>query len=197
MKEAWILSVALFIGGAVTGQTFSEWFRQKKTQIQYLKDQIVALKAYQDMLEKGYEIATKGLDDIGSIKEADWNMHADHFGSLKEPKGAIRDDPRVQATRNLLAKIVENANVFSETVFAVENPSADLVAWALKTRNDATDIDIGSRFLLDDIVNGSDVSMQDDERLVILDQLYRGVQLMYRNSIHIMQDLRITLNERP
>lgn len=75
-----ILVMLLFHFGS--SQTLAEWFQQKKTQIQYLEEQIAALKAYAVVAQKGYAIAKSGLTLIGNIKKGDFTLHSYYFSSL-------------------------------------------------------------------------------------------------------------------
>ncbi|MBO9573555.1 MAG: hypothetical protein J7497_15310, partial [Chitinophagaceae bacterium] len=80
-----IISI-IFLFGSFSGsaQTWSEWFKQKKTQIKYLTQQIAALQIYIGYARKGYEIADKGLTAIGDIKNGEFNLYRDFFSSLRE-----------------------------------------------------------------------------------------------------------------
>nr|WP_294897200.1 hypothetical protein [uncultured Pedobacter sp.] len=66
---------------ALKAQTFSEWFRQKKTQEKYLIQQIAGLEVYTGYLKKGYEIFDKGSKTISKIKNRDFNMHQSFFNA--------------------------------------------------------------------------------------------------------------------
>src|SRR5258706_10649819 len=75
--------VMLLIFNYAYGQTYDEWFRQQKTQIKYLTEQIAALQVYAGYVEKGYKIAKDGLDAIHAIKQGDFSLHNKYFSSLK------------------------------------------------------------------------------------------------------------------
>ena len=70
------------LGASAHSQTLAEWTQQKKTQIEYLLDQIAANKVLIDYVEKGYEISKIGLTTIQNIKLGDFNLHRDLFRSL-------------------------------------------------------------------------------------------------------------------
>jgi hypothetical protein len=89
MKKYMILLLVLPTT-ALQAQTWSEWFRQKKTQIKYLTGQIAALKAYGDYTQKGYEIAEQGLRTIHRIKEGDFSLHQGYISSLGIAKPQIK-----------------------------------------------------------------------------------------------------------
>src|SRR5882757_6745240 len=79
------------------GQTFSEWFSQKKTLIKYLTQQIIALESFESDVKKGYSIATGGLSNIGGITGAEYQLHQNYFLSLKAVNPAVRNDPDLAA----------------------------------------------------------------------------------------------------
>src|SRR3954469_16187075 len=91
MKTTFIISLLLAFAGQSQGQTFSEWFRQKKTQKKYLIEQIAALQVYTGYLEKGYSIVIEGLSQISNIKHSDFDLHADYFSSLKYINPSIKN----------------------------------------------------------------------------------------------------------
>lgn len=99
-----LLVVAFQIGHA---QLFKEWFKQKKTQIEYLVKQIAALQVYIGYVQKGYEIADKGLTTIGNIKNGDFNLHRDFFSALKNVNPKIRNSAQVADIIALQIRIIQ------------------------------------------------------------------------------------------
>jgi hypothetical protein len=67
-----LLVIAIVICHVSFCQNAQEWTRQKKTQIKYLLQQIAANKVYIEYIEKGYNIARKGLQTIHDIKKGDF-----------------------------------------------------------------------------------------------------------------------------
>lgn len=76
-------------------QTFEEWTQQKKKQIEYMVQQIVALQVYIGYVQKGYKIVDQGLTTIGKIKNGDFNLHRDFFDALKDVNPRIRNSAQV------------------------------------------------------------------------------------------------------
>src|SRR4051812_10433920 len=87
---ALLVFVAAYCHG-VYGQTWDEWFKQKKTQKKYLLNQIAALKVYAGYAKKGYKIAEMGLTTIGKIKNHDFNLHKDFFASFRSINPKLED----------------------------------------------------------------------------------------------------------
>lgn len=94
MKKHLLYLLLLLLAGRGQAQTFKEWFRQKKTQKEYLMVQIAALKAYKDQLQKGYNTVKKGTDLISDITSGELSLHTDYFSSLKAVNPEIRQQSR-------------------------------------------------------------------------------------------------------
>src|SRR3954463_9131175 len=84
-----LLLLLLTIHTVCKAQTWDEWFKQKKTQVKYLEEQIIALHVNGNYLEEGYKIVQGGLSAIHDIKNGDFNLHKDYFSSLKRVNTAI------------------------------------------------------------------------------------------------------------
>src|SRR6185436_16805017 len=95
MKRIVIIILIVVSGASAYSQTLAEWTQQKKTQIQYLLDQIAANKVLIDYVEKGYAIAELGLTNIQDIKSGDFELHRDFFRSLEIVNPTIKGYVRV------------------------------------------------------------------------------------------------------
>ena len=87
----------LLLGAAATsyGQTFAEWFSQKKTQIKYLTQQIVALNALRMSTEQGYAMLKNEWGSIRNWKNGEMGLHQGYYTSLSKV------NPEVRATVDL------------------------------------------------------------------------------------------------
>ncbi|MEO9020978.1 MAG: hypothetical protein ABI237_14795 [Ginsengibacter sp.] len=106
MKKIIVFISLLLAVPSLRAQTFDEWFRQKKTQIKYLLQQIVANEVYVEFLQKGYTIAESGLKTINYIKEGDFNLHHDFFNSLNRVNPKIKNFPKVSGIISFQLQIV-------------------------------------------------------------------------------------------
>src|SRR4051812_10045971 len=94
--KRYLLTVLLLAGvQASYSQTWQEWFRQRKTQIEYYLKQIASLKIYADYLQKGYSIAKDGTSLINDIKHGDFNLHNDYFTSLHTVSSSVKNYSRI------------------------------------------------------------------------------------------------------
>jgi hypothetical protein len=105
MRKLLLIMLLIQCAAAADAQTFKEWFRQKKTQKEYLIAQIAALNVYKEYLEKGYEIAKDGLTLIGDIKDGDFKMHKAYFSSLKSVSLPVKNYGRVKDIIDVNSKV--------------------------------------------------------------------------------------------
>lgn len=106
MKGALLLVSCLLMVRCASAQFWQELFQQKKTQIEYLTQQIVALQTDIGYVEKGYHIAQAGLTTISEIKNGEFNLHSAFFGSLEAINPAIAKDARIAEIIALQVDIV-------------------------------------------------------------------------------------------
>jgi hypothetical protein len=92
------LFTAICFGMAVPAQaqTFAEWFAQKKTQQQYLLQQIAALQVFSGYLKQGYEIANNGLGSVSSSLKAENGLHTTYYNRMKVAGPAVKDNDMVK-----------------------------------------------------------------------------------------------------
>ena len=96
MRQLIFLPLLLLAGSALRAQTFDEWFRQQKTQKEYLVQQIAALQAYSGTLQQGYVLVRQGLHTVHSIKNGDLGLHQGFFFSQKTINPALARLPLLQ-----------------------------------------------------------------------------------------------------
>src|SRR5438046_646086 len=111
MKIIIIILSFLAAGQLCRAQTYDEWVRQSKTQKKYLLEQILALKTYIGYAEKGYSIASKGLNTIKDIKDGDFNLHDNFFNSLSAVNPQVKKYSKVAAIIAMqisIGKVVHN-----------------------------------------------------------------------------------------
>ncbi|GGF24230.1 hypothetical protein [Echinicola rosea] len=92
-KKTIRLLVVLLLAFTATAnaQTFSEWFRQKKTQKEYLAKQVTGLQLYIGYARKGYGIMRDGWNTVQMVRNGELNLHGDFFGGLAWISPAVRN----------------------------------------------------------------------------------------------------------
>ncbi|WP_276374280.1 hypothetical protein [Chryseolinea sp. H1M3-3] len=161
----------------VEAQTFQEWFRQKSTQRKYLIQQIAALKVYLGYLKDGYDIAKKGLNIVGDIKDRNFKDHSTYFESLKLVNASVRNSAKVSlivAYQNQIVsefrKLRQNSDnqLTPDEIKYIEEVCANLI-----------DECESSLSVLTQIVSDRTLEMKDDERLAAIDALYEDMKDKY------------------
>jgi hypothetical protein len=160
---------------------FNEIFKQKKTQRRYSLKQIALLQTYYQFLKKGYEVAQKGLNLIGTIKDANFQQHQNYFASLKSVKPGIRNYSRIQLTLSQY----NNVQVALDRILS--GPYREAFAaheWQEVTQ--ACDLlreeSISIRDDLMLVVAAGELQMTDDERLERIDRLNKEMSSTYTHA---------------
>jgi hypothetical protein len=165
-------------------QKWKEWFKQKKTQIEYLVNQIAALQVYIGYLQKGYTIVKDGTRLIGDIKQGDFNLHNGYFTSLRSVSPAIASYSKVadilsdQATilqqfKELLKFSAESGQFSATERQYISSVYANVKSASLQNLDD-----------LIRVLTSGEMEMKDDERLDFIDRIYSDTkeQLSFTSS---------------
>jgi len=164
----WVL---MLTSGVSFGQTWEEIFKQRKTQLKYSLEQIVALKAYAEVAKKGYGIVSSGLNTVKDITKGEFNLHSVFINGLKTINSIIRKDARIGETIALQLEIKKAFSKDSQGTYSASNQSyiAEVKEWIFKECN----ADLNE--LLTVITSGK-LEMSDDERLKRIDKIYRSTK---------------------
>ena len=182
--------------GSAEAQTFNEWFRQKKTQRRYLTKQIALLRVYLGYLKKGYEIADKGLTTIHNIKNGDFNLHRDFFGSLKNVNPHIANSAKIAdiiAFQVYVIRDIKNVNNFCKNNEHFTPEEIRYVAAVYSNMLFLTDASISELLM---IIRSNQTEMKDDERLMRIDRLYDDMLDKHAFVQSFDNDVRLMAAER-
>jgi len=194
MKKLIITAVCIIVTFFGHTQSFEEWFRQKQTEIKYLAEQIAALKAYGEVLSKGYDIAHRGLTDIFSAKEKDYRHHGNYFASLWKVKPGIKRYSKVALTLEMKSSIEGSYRKFmswpSDLLNASEQDYIDKVFKNLL---------LGCEDLTDElsmVVSNGQVQLKDDERLQRINSIYSRMQDRFQFSQSFLSQIKVLIAGR-
>lgn len=179
MKKFFLMVMICFSACWIKAQTFNEWFRQKKTQIQYLIDQIAALQVYGQSLEKGYDITNAGLKFIHGIKEGDFDLHELYFNSLKKVNPQVRSYSKIADIILLQTAILNACNKQKNSMKQSQEFSIDEISYSAKVFNHLLD-ECGQ--IIDQlmaVLADGNFEMKDGERIKIINQLHDQMQDRY------------------
>lgn len=171
-----MIFLACSICSICRAQTWDEWFRQDKTQIKYLTQQIAKLQLYLSYVKKGYKIVDKGLTLIGDIKDGDFNLHKSYFDGLGLVNPAIRKYKRVSDIISMQAEMLtayKKYNKLFRESGAFASNEIDYLYRVFSTLLDEVTEDISELTTL--ITDGS-LEMTDDERIKRIDEVFVRMQ---------------------
>lgn len=162
---------AFGIVGSAFGQTWSEWFKQKKTQKRYLLEQIAALKVYAGYLKKGYEIVDGGISTVRDITRGEFSLHNAFISSLKQVSPLISKDVRVAEIIALQIGILGGfAEIKGSEYLSAEDLAYIRLVQGVVTLDCFNDLE---ELLL--VVTSGRLEMKDDERLERLAKVYENM----------------------
>ncbi|MBN8880519.1 MAG: hypothetical protein J0I32_23450 [Sphingobacteriales bacterium] len=176
MKCLALFLFLLFSAIGSQAQTFSEWFKQKKTQIKYLVQQIAANQAYIEQLQKGYRIARQGLNFIGDIKDGHFRLDERFFASLSAVSSEIRNYKKVGEIIAMNARIIRLSQSTLKDVKESSLFSESEQQYVSQVVNGLLDgcIDLTEGLML--VITPSQLKLSDDERLRRIDGLHEEVK---------------------
>ncbi|WGQ10741.1 hypothetical protein QG516_03610 [Pedobacter gandavensis] len=166
--------------GTVFGQTWGEFFKQKKTQKRYLLQQIAALQFYIGQAKKGYELVGSGLNTIKDFSNGEFGLHRTFISSLKLVSPQISGHVKVADIIADQASILKSFNringhglLTTEAKLYVLEVKAGVIEECLK--------DLEELALV--VVSGK-VEMTTDQRMMRLDKLSAAM----RGKLEFSQD---------
>lgn len=179
MKKTISIIVILLSFKAGSAQTFDEWFKQNKTQKKYLIEQIAAFKLYVGFVQKGYSIAKKGLNTIGSIKKGDFNLHSDFFGSFKSINPTISSYSKVADIITLQVKIVHTYKSTYKYVQSISLYTPAEIDFIYKVFTNLINGSTNDMSELITVITANELEMKDDERLERIDAIHTSIKDKY------------------
>lgn len=191
-----ILLITVLSIGNIKAQSFSEWFKQKKTQKKYLLAQIAALETYLKAAEKGYDIAQNGLSAISVLKDSDFMQHVLHFQRLEMVTPRVKNYSKVLA----IAEMEDRSEQFRSALMAEKGLNNLLNTQELTSLHqicdDANIEAVKDLEELELLVTDGKLKMTDDERISHIDRLYLEVKNKLRRVVTLAQNIRSLINGR-
>ena len=192
-----ILSLAFaFSLQNANAQSWDEWFHQQRTQKKYLIQQIEALQVYLDYLKKGYNIAYKGLTTIENIKNGNFNLHRDFFGSLKKVNPVISNSAKVAdiiAFQIYILRDMKSIYRFCETN---KNFTPEEIRHIARVHTNMIFLCDASISELLMIIQPDKTEMKDDERMMRIDKIYEDMTDKYAFVKSFGDDTQLVSMER-
>ncbi|HEX4373088.1 MAG TPA: hypothetical protein VHZ50_07295 [Puia sp.] len=178
MKKLLLVISILCSAHLLQAQTFSEWFRQKKTQIKYLIEQIAAYEVLLDQTTKGYNIAQTSLTFIGDMKKGEFDLHTTYFNSLKLVSSSVSKYSRINDIISYENAIMKNF----KSVLQTKNMNAAEMNYLNTVYNHMNSECNKSLDELIDLVTDDTYTMKDDQRIKRIDAIYYDMKDKYAFS---------------
>lgn len=166
------LAVSLLPGLQSHAQTWKEFFKQKKTQIKYLGQQLTALQVYAGYLKQGYEIAGSGLNTIRDITSGEFNLHLGFINSLKAVNPVIAHHAQAAAVIAFQLEISKAfAGIKNSPYLSAEDQDYIGRVKTKVLKECGKDLE---ELLL--VITSGRMEMKDNERLERLDKVYKSMK---------------------
>lgn len=176
MKKVIVFILLMVFSHQLKAQTFNEWFRQKKTQIRYLVQQIAANQIYIGYLQKGYTIARTGLTTINDIKHGDFNLHYAFFDSLKHVNPKIRNWAKVADIAAMQVQVIKQAKLAVQQSQSSKQFTSSELTYLQNVFSHLLDECSKDIDALSTVVTAGKTAMTDDERIRRIDGIYAAMQ---------------------
>lgn len=176
MKKVIVFILLMVFSHQLQAQTFNEWFRQKKTQIRYLVQQIAANQIYIGYLQKGYTIARTGLTTLNDIKHGDFNLHYAFFDSLKYVNPKIRNWARVADIAAMQVQVIKQAKVAVRQSRSSKRFTSSELTYLQNVFSHLLDDCSKDMDALLEVATSGKTAMTDDERIRRIDGIYAVMQ---------------------
>jgi hypothetical protein len=174
---------------AALGQTFSEWWLQKKTRIKYLHKQIQALDESRNLLRSGDEEAERGVDTIEAISNDELSLHQQHLQSLYLVKLPVKDSPGIVASRALVVALGERANEKLEAYVNIIPLTREDKVWLGSSLLDMVRKARYDLEKLEALATDGLFEMKDDERRDAIQEVERAIRERYENGMLFLEQM--------
>ena len=191
-----LMMLTSLITSQVEAQTFNELFRQKATQRKYLIQQIAALKVYLDYLKKGYDIAKKGLDIVGDIKDGNFKSHAQYLGSFKLVNSSVKSSSKIASTiayQNLIINDFRKLLLEIEHTEYLTSEEKKYLSEVYRNMLVLCESDLAA---LTTIISDGQLEMKDDERLGQIEAIYQSMKDKYAFTRSFSNSTKMLMMQR-
>jgi cell fate (sporulation/competence/biofilm development) regulator YlbF (YheA/YmcA/DUF963 family) len=187
--------IGLFINVATCtiskAQSWDEWFRQKKTQIDYLTKQIAELQLYTGYLKQGYAISKNGLGTVRDWTNGEFILHSDYYNSLKTVNPELRNNPEAKA---IIAYATAISDSFTQLdLKGLSDESRSYISRVKSKVLAECDADISELQL---VMTSGKTEMTDDERLRRLNKVYEAIKDKYQFTCSFTSRVNVLLQQK-
>lgn len=173
------------------GQTFAEFFKQKKTQKKYLLQQIVALQVYLEYAKKGHSIANNGLQTIKGFTNGEFSLHNAFITSLKAVNPLVRNNFKIVEIIETQLRIKKAfGSLKSDTKLSIGNQLYIIDVQDKVFGECGKDLE---ELLL--VITSGKLEMSDRERLRRLDSIYESISDKYAFTLDFTGQVMMLISQ--
>lgn len=194
MRKVIMIGMLIIHASMLHAQTFEEWFKQKETQIKYLVEQIGALKAYGEVINKGYDIAHNGLTNVFNSKEGDYRQHNNYFLSLWKVKPGVKSYSRISSILNMKADIEKQYRLIKSSATEFLNDKERTYVNSVYGNLIYSCNDLADELKM--IINNDQLQLKDDERIQRIDKIFGEMQDRYQFSQSFASEIKLLVISR-
>lgn len=179
----------------VFSQTFSEFFKQDKTQKKYLLRQIAELQSYIGLARSGYGVVSDGLHVIGDLKNGVFSLDKDYFSSLDNISPTVKKDDNITNTvalQNSIRLLYDKAKKDGQSAY-LSSSEKDYIQKVWSNLLDQCSDDITQ---LDNLTTAGNYTMTEDERLQAIDKVYKDMQDKNDFASSFYNEVKVLINQR-
>jgi hypothetical protein len=176
----------------VQAQTAEELFNQKKTQLRYLAEQIVALRVYAGYVNDGYGIVSDGVQSVKSLKNGEFNLHDTFFKSLKVINPSIRSSGKIAEIISLQLSIIKSLNKIERLQYL----SAYQREYIANVKTQV--LEDGHKDLeeLSLVITSGQLEMKDEERMKRIDKIHASMSDKFSFTQSFCNELSILIHQK-
>ena len=191
-KKAGVLTLMFWLTAAVlSGQTLEEWTKQKQLQTAYKLKQIAGLRAYADVVKKGYRVAETGWNAVGSIRNGEYSLHRDYFSSLSGVHRMVSSYPQaeniIRIAHRINLEVERTADYLKRNGRFTTSEKGEIIRYNRSVLlNSETVVSE-----LKAVLTSSQYEMKDGERMAAVDGLASAIEGVYRSLTDFNKEVRL------
>jgi hypothetical protein len=173
-------------------QSFDEWFRQGKTQIKYLTQQIAALAAFESSVKQGYNIAKNEWGAIGNFKDGELNLHQSYYNSLSQVKPVVKNSTDLTTIQSEQQSINSQFNALNglaglsaQEQAYIQSVAQNIIAECGKDLDE-----------LQTVLTPGGLVMSDDERIKRVSKISTSIKDVYVFTCSFCTQVRLLVAQR-
>lgn len=195
MKQWWLVLLVMFFVQVAHTQTFSEFFKQNKTQKKYLLKQIAELQSYIALAREGYGIVSDGLNVIANLKNGTFSLDKDYFSSLDNISPAVKKDNNIAnavALQSSINSLYDKAKKDEQSVY-LSSSEQNYIQKVWSNLLDKCSDDITQ---LNNLTTAGNYTMTEDERLRAIGKVYKDMQDKNDFANSFYNEVKVLINQR-